>query len=540
MTTPDKSAATDLNVRNYRLEKSYDTVPYTSKPFAQTTPANLALIAQVFGLPTPAIAKARVLELGCASGGNLMPLAAQWPTMECVGIDLSSDQIEDGKQILKKLGLNNCTLHHMNIMDAREKLHGKFDYIICHGVFSWVPDMVREEILQIVQDKLSPDGVAYISYNVYPGWKMREVVREMMLNHAGHLTDPKHRLEQAKAILEAIKEAHSDQSAYGKLLQSEVALLGRVEDSYIYHEYLEPENHPMYFRDFAKMAGKHELAFLGEASIADMAPQRLGKKTRENIEKISAGNFLASEQYMDFFTNRTFRQSLLVHRQRSSSIKRNLSPDKIKSYAFSTSLSPDKAFVPTTSELARFVSPGGQQLTANAEPGNTMFRILCASAPIPLAFEDLVQRVSMSLGGAGNGWGLEKVAAAAAFDLLNVVVQGLATMHLSGFESKTSKEALPVGFSLARVQAAAGQKWLSNRLHQAINCSAGHNIVMCRLDGKHSKEDILAALTEEIKAGRLQLQQSGQTIKDGSELAPAVLMFFDTAIADFKRLALLQ
>ena len=84
------------------------------------------------------IRRCRVLELGCASGGNLIPMAMDFPDSEFLGIDLSARQIEAGKVHLANLKPRNIELRAASIMDV-DAGYGQFDYIICHGVFSWVP-----------------------------------------------------------------------------------------------------------------------------------------------------------------------------------------------------------------------------------------------------------------------------------------------------------------------------------------------------------------------------------------------------------------
>ena len=125
-------------------QTSYDLVPYSSHPFPQTHPDHLAALARLFGLAPPAVGDCRVLELGCASGGNLIPMAEQLPDSELVGVDLSARQIEDGRKALKATGLKNIQLRHASITDV-DSTWGKFDYIICHGVYSWVPDEVQKK-----------------------------------------------------------------------------------------------------------------------------------------------------------------------------------------------------------------------------------------------------------------------------------------------------------------------------------------------------------------------------------------------------------
>src|SRR5581483_1825348 len=138
---------------------SYDEMPYSSHPYPQTHPSRLAVIATLFGMNPPAVGKCRVLELGCAGGGNLIPMAEALPESEFVGIDLSGRQIADGQGIVRALGLRNITLRHASILDV-DGLYGPFDYVICHGVFSWVPNAVREKILDICAKHLTPRGVA--------------------------------------------------------------------------------------------------------------------------------------------------------------------------------------------------------------------------------------------------------------------------------------------------------------------------------------------------------------------------------------------
>src|SRR5690606_15051239 len=125
---------------------------------------------------------ARVLELGCGDGANILPMAAAFSMSEFVGIDLAPKTVEQGKNRIQQLGIKNVSLHHLNITDFNPS-YGKFDYIICHGIYSWVDDAVREKILQNVQTHLNPQGIAYISYNTMPGWHFRGLARDLMQFH---------------------------------------------------------------------------------------------------------------------------------------------------------------------------------------------------------------------------------------------------------------------------------------------------------------------------------------------------------------------
>src|SRR5436190_23362618 len=93
---------------------SYDEVPYKSYPYPQSHPDRLATVATLFGMEPPPLDNCRVLELGCCSGGNLIPMAERFPGRRFVGVDYSQRQVAEGQATLKELGLENIELRHGN------------------------------------------------------------------------------------------------------------------------------------------------------------------------------------------------------------------------------------------------------------------------------------------------------------------------------------------------------------------------------------------------------------------------------------------
>ena len=217
-----------------RPQTSYDVVPYASSAFPQSHPDRLAAVARLFGVPSASPERCRVLELGAASGGNLIPMAYGLPDSEFIGVDLSSRQVAEGQSTIEALGLTNIQLRHRDISELGGEL-GRFDYIICHGVYSWVPDAVRDRILAVCRDHLGPDGVAFVSYNTYPGWHMRGMIRDMMRYHAGRFSEPKPQIEQARSLLNFLATSVAEDTAYGVMLRRELENLQRQPDSYLFH-----------------------------------------------------------------------------------------------------------------------------------------------------------------------------------------------------------------------------------------------------------------------------------------------------------------
>ena len=134
-----------------------------------------------------------------------MPFALAHPDAEVIGVDLSPQQIAHGRELVAKIGLKNLDLRAMSLTDI-DASFGKFDYIICHGVFSWVPPEVRDAILRICRENLSAEGVAYISYNTYPGWKTSDVVRDAMQLNSFAATTQIEKLQRAKEMLGLLQQ----------------------------------------------------------------------------------------------------------------------------------------------------------------------------------------------------------------------------------------------------------------------------------------------------------------------------------------------
>jgi methyltransferase-like protein/cyclopropane fatty-acyl-phospholipid synthase-like methyltransferase len=527
------------NAHNQAIADAYDSVPYQSKPFAQSAPEQLAVMAKLFGLTPPDFRSARVLELGCSAGGNLIPLAAKYPGVKAVGLDISKVEIEHGNEVIKKAGITNCELKALDIVQAQSEIKGQFDYIICHGVFSWVPEAVRHAILDVVRDHLAPTGVAYVSYNVYPGWKTREVIREMMMFHASGRPTPAEKLQQAKAIVEYIKNISAEQSTYGKLLRDEAAQLARAEDYYLYHEYLEIENNPMYFRDFVALAGQRKLAYLGEAGLSDMAPQRLGKDISDTLGMLSGGNILATEQYMDFFTNRTFRQTLLVHEAQAAKINRGLGPKSMHEFSVSTTLFVDPEFKAVEGQLplAQYKDNFGRSLGVNGALSLELIKVLVAAKPGSISFATIATQLKASVAGLAANTD-EAIADAIGMELMNLLVQNVIKLGMDEV-SAAPQSSKPRAYALARAQAELGQTWATNLLHQPVGISPAHRSVLALLDGSRDMAALQTELLTQLKAGTLTANRGQERITDEKELTQLASQFCQQALGDLRQLMVL-
>ncbi len=503
---------------------SYDDILYPSQPFRSTHPDRLYSMAKLFSLDSPLPDTASILELGCASGGNIIPLAVQMPNARIIGVDLSSKQIAVGQATLDALQLKNVQLIAHDFQEIDESF-GQFDYILCHGVFSWVHPVVQERILQICQKQLSPNGVAYISYNAYPGWFMRGMIREMMLYQVANLSDPKDKIQQARAVLSFLDESTKEQNTlYSQVLRQELELLAKHPDSYLFHEHLEENNRPMFFYQFMEMAKEHHLQFLGESVLANMVTSNLPPKSRELLATLTS-DFYSQSQYIDFVSNRMFRQSLLCHSDRK--LNRNLSSTRIKGGYFAGNIrAEDPSLANDLSgeiEVA-FKSPNGFRIQTKDTIVKAMVFTLSETWPGSLTTSQISASVEKKLSATTEIGESERISIA------NLVNTGLLHLVLRGdIELRFLPDRFTVGISdkpmvspLVRFQAKQRSS-LTTLAHTVFNADPLTLSLLPVFDGTWTKEMIADFIAARIASKELNVHLEGNIGLNSSEVLDQIL-----------------
>jgi SAM-dependent methyltransferase len=293
----------------------YDELPYPCSPYPQSQPEHLATLACLMGLEYPPLVGARVLEIGCGDGANLLPLTLTMPGADLHGIDLSPRQIETGLTTMRALQLDRVQLAVRDLRDLNDA-DGAFDYIIAHGVYSWTPPDVRDALLTLFQRRLSPTGIGFISYNAMPGWSNRLAIREWLLAAIGSGRTGTSRVAEARRLMRQLCELlQGDASTRDIAVRSELTRLLEWSDGYLRHDLLEDHNQPVTFRQFNEHLTQHGVQFLAEADFPTMVGHGLPSHLAQAVQTQSSGA-LAREQLFDVLTNREFRQSLVIHADR--------------------------------------------------------------------------------------------------------------------------------------------------------------------------------------------------------------------------------
>lgn len=479
----------------------YDEIPYPSFPLAQTHPDRLATLATLFGMRPAPVEQCRVLELGCGDGSNLIPMALELPGSTILGVDLAAQTVARGQALIHDLGLTNVQLRQADIMGMTPEW-GQFDYILAHGLYSWVPPPVRDRVLAICRANLAPQGVAYVSYNALPGCHARRMKREMMQFHVRGIKDPKQRITQAVGFLQFLAAGQTRPDWFSAFLESEMEDLAQpVFANLLFHDDLSEINEPVYFHQFVQHAGQHDLQFLAEADYDEMQATIYPPDVAEQLQQMARQNILLKEQYLDFLKCRRFRQTLLCHRD----VPLNREPNPgvatrffINSPAKPTSEKPN--FAPGA--LEEFQGERGAGLRTDHAISKMALATLGSIWPRTLGFWELLaaarQRLKLPTGPANRAE--DDDARALAEVLLGAYSAGLVDCHVYQPPWIDTVSERPEASPLARRQAATGEMLVSDLRHTSVALAdAFERTLLSRLDGKLDR----AALRQELGGDRV-------------------------------------
>lgn len=519
---------------------SYEELPYDGQAFSVTHPDALAVAASLRGMSPAPVETCRILELGCANGGNLIPMAYSLPSSRCVGIDLSPRQITDGQAVVDALGLRNVTLRAMSILDVGPDF-GEFDYIICHGVFSWVPRVVQDKILEICRQNLALNGVAYVSYNTYPGWHFRGMIREMMNFHVQPFGTVQERVQHSRAFLNLmvkIRNHRDPDSTYTRVLREEVEDLEKALDSYVFHEHLEDYNEPLYFQEFIARAESYGLQYLWESKSSALA-RSLPEEDLRVLDSLS-DDLIRQEQYFDFLRRRVFRRTMLC--RQGCPLTRVPSAQPVRGWQVTSRAKP----VSGTSDVeslspVEFRSPEGVALTTNRPLMKRMLGALFEWWPQSISVADLWEAWQVDTKRFPSDWvAQEPIRTVEDFhrELLELFLSEVIELHTQVPSFVTEVSERPVASSLARHMAQRAAS-VTNVRHFTVELNDFERLVLVRLDGARTVEDLLQSVLADVAEGRMDLEAGGSDVSGVEEARDLMSSVLDSALSSFAARALL-
>jgi methyltransferase-like protein len=494
-------------------------------------------MATLLGLNPAPVDRCRVLELGCAVGGNLIPMAYGLPGSEFVGIDSSAAQIAEGQAAVADLGLKNITFQHRDILEAGPDL-GRFDYVIAHGVYSWVPRAVQDKILEMCKRHLAPQGVGYVSYNTYPGWHMINIVRGLMLYATRSIADPLARAERGRKVLDTLAGTRPDETdAYGSFLRMYSGFLdGKLgegrhrSDALLLHDEMEEVNDPVYFYQFVDRAARHGLQYL--ADFHHMGGGALAPDVTRTLKDL-AKNLVELEQYLDFVQNRTFRQTLLCHQ--GIDIDRKLAPDRVSAFRIASRARPEEPDPDIHSvSVVKFRGQDGAVLSIDHPVSKAAMLCLAEVWPRSMSFEQLFPAARARLRRRAKPGGRSAVpppggrsavpppnpehidAQVLGANLLSAYgySDSLVELHVHAPQLAAAAGQRPVASAVARLQAESSEM-VTNMLHVRVTLDGFERYLIRYLDGSRDRDALLdLLLAGPVAEGALRVQAGDEPVDD--------------------------
>ena len=445
---------------------SYDELPYTGSLHPGAHPARAAGVARLFGVPAAHLESARVLELGCAQGDDLIALAAAFPGARFVGIDLGRKHVEAATAIARARGLENVQFIQGDVAELDGL--GRFDYVIAHGLYSWVPEFVAEAMLAMCESTLSEHGVAYISYNTFPGWEELGLARAALRAHVADIRSPREQVTAAHRFLAAFENSSADDSLTRSLRRVATRIV-TATDSYLFHEFLCEDNHPVLFEDFVQRAATHRLRYVGDVTPGGM----WGRTPRGEMSRI------AYEQRLDHEAKRSFRRSLLCHD--AVAVRTSPDPEALRSLALSTPLE--------RRADGSFTGPDGMVLWLAGDGIVSAMTQLSAARGRPVPFAE--------------AWCRFDDAATVVDDLLDLVHAGVVEVRAPEGPEASAVGKRPCAFAGARADLADGHACVGGLRHVTVALDPIARFLLEKLDGTRDRNDLVSALLAAMERGDL-------------------------------------
>lgn len=477
-------------------EFSYDVLAYPSFIFPQTHPGRLAAIAAFCGMNPASAEKCRVLELGCGTGTNLNWLAHNLPESEFIGIDLAQIHISEAEKNKAELELQNVSFFQKDVLKISTETFGKFDYVIAHGLFSWVPDLVREKILSLYGELLNPNGVGFISYNVYPGFHRRQIVRDIMRFYTQRIENPLEKVREGVDFIDFLSGYADDLTE--QMFKHELQDFARRRAENIYHDDFAEINQPFYFTEFIAEAEKHNLQFLSECDYFPHQPNNVPDEAAKRFSEISRST-IEYEQYSDFVKCRQFRQTLLCRKE--VNLDRENDPLKIKNFYISSLFKADSPNIDLAPDsIKQFINDKNTRIDVSHNLTKVALTLLNNRGWHLLKFEELIEQSCEFLESLGVFFNnLEAEVKTTAYTLFQLYSPYKIEFHTAKSNALDFVSEKPLADKFAR--------WHSSRETFVVNFygfkldlpNGFLQLLLPMLDGSKTREELLAELTEIIR-----------------------------------------
>jgi len=300
---------------------------YTSHFFPELSPAHLDYLALATGVlpPEREDGKFRFAELGCGNGMTSAVLAACHPNAQFVGIDFMPVHIANARRAAKRAGLSNVEFLEMSFADACAQNFEPFDYIVAHGVYSWITPQNRAEMVEFFRRFLVPGGLVYLSYNCYPGWLPIAPVQKLVSEYSKTVRGPSTtRVKAGFDFATMLLEKGAASIAQYPASKAQIEKAPTQPPNYLAQEYLNEAWYPLYITDVIRELSPAKLEYVASATPAEndlrfLMPDEMAEVVRgqptEELRQLTKDLFINARFRRDIYTRGGRRLSGLDQRQ---------------------------------------------------------------------------------------------------------------------------------------------------------------------------------------------------------------------------------
>ena len=286
-------------------------VNYTYGFYGELSPLKLGFASALKSVQIPNTAQSfNYCELACGRGYSANLLAATYPQAQFYANDFNPSHIIEANALAESAGTRNVHFFDDSFEEFIDRDLPNFDFIVLHGIYSWISPKNRQAIVNFIRKKLKVGGLVYISYNALPGWSAARPMQALMLRHGQQSSEPiLNRIEQALNFTGQLLEANANYFTQNPIVQKRLEGLKNQNRYYLAHEYFNEEWNSFYFDEVAKELEVAKLNFIGSAHLIDHVDAvNLSAVSQTQLAQISDPLF--REVVRDFCLNTQFRRDI--------------------------------------------------------------------------------------------------------------------------------------------------------------------------------------------------------------------------------------
>ncbi|HHP7230094.1 MAG TPA: methyltransferase regulatory domain-containing protein [Xenococcaceae cyanobacterium] len=290
-------------------------IDYTYSFFEELNPAWIAFALTQRGIAPPNYEKFNYCELGFGQGFGTNLFAAIHPQGEFWATDFNPSHACHAKLLANEAGCQNVHFFDKSFAEFLDTETPQFDFIVLHGIYSWVGVKNQEIIVEIIRRKLKFGGAVYISYNTLPGWIATLPLQKLMLEYAEQSKEPTiNRIDRTISFIEKLKELDAGFFSANPILEQQINQILQFRDSgsnYLIHEYFTQHWQPLYFFEVAQKLAEAKVTFATSAIIGDQYfNQRFNSEQLKLLAEVNTPEL--RETVRDYFINQYFRKDIFV------------------------------------------------------------------------------------------------------------------------------------------------------------------------------------------------------------------------------------